>query len=191
MELTARARGRLALPIKAASLAALTWVVFASSAPPIDAAPTQCTVESEQGFASHVGPWGPQSGWEYPWGGVLLARQQGRALRGSITDRTRIDDPTTLVALHRVMHDPVWLGRWVLIEHVETGRQEAALVLDALAGNLAGEGALGWEPGVSYEGVIADLTPQQFGRLDESPTGWPRRGRIPVRVWYVECREGT
>ena len=71
-----------------------------------------------------------------------------------------------------------------------TGRLEPALVLDALAGNLAHKGALGYEPGVSYAGVIADLTPQQFGRLQESPTGWPETGRIPIRIWYLLCPNG-
>ena len=86
------------------------------------------------------------------------------------------------------MHETSVLGRYVLIEHSGTGRQEWALVLDALAGHHAGPGALGWEPGVNYNGVIADLTPQQFARLDS--TTWPTRGRIPVRILIFECSGG-
>ena len=164
---------------------ALILAAALTTPPQATAAPTDCTVEYEEGWASHVGPWSEQDGWEYPWQGVLDARKAGRAARGSITTRTEIDDPTKLVALHRVMLEHRWLGRTVRIEHIPSGRSETALVLDALAGDHAHEGALGWEPGVDYAGVIADMTPQQFARLDGSD--WPRRGRIAVRIWYVEC----
>ena len=158
----------------------------------IVAVPMECTVEYEDGSASHVGPWSASDGWEYPWAGVLEARKAGRALRGSITETTEITDITKVVALHRVMYagQGYWLGRSVIIEHTETGIQETALVLDALAGNYAHDEALGYEEDVDYSGVVADLTPQMFARLDNSQTGWPERGRIPVRVWYVDCPVG-
>ena len=145
----------------------------------------ECMVETEVGWASHVGPWSTEDRWSYPWQAVLEARQARRAEWGSITAETRIEDPIRLAALHRVMWEPRWLGRTVTIQHRETGREEAALVLDALAGDLADAGALGKEAGVSYAGVIADLTPELFAQLDG--TEWPARGRIPVRITYAEC----
>lgn len=144
-----------------------------------------CLVETELGWASHVGPWSPQDRWSYPWQAVLEARKGGSAQRGSITEETRIDDPIRLVALHRIMWEPRWLGRTVTIQHEETELAETALVLDALAGDLADDAALGKEAGVSYAGVIADLTPELFALLDG--TDWPKRGRIPVRITYIEC----
>lgn len=145
----------------------------------------ECKVETEVGWASHVGPWSPDDRWSYPWQAVLEARQARLAEPGSITEATRIEDPIRLAALHRVMWEARWLGRTVTIKHRETEREARVLVLDALAGDLADAGALGKEAGVSYAGVIADLPPELFAKLDG--TERPRRGRIPVRITYAEC----
>ena len=113
----------------ALGLAATLWAGL-----PAAEVTSDCHLDVETGWASHVGPWSQTDPWRYPWPDVLWARQNGLAPSGSITDETEIHDITRVVALHRVMHETSVLGRYVLIEHSGTGRQEWALVLDALAG---------------------------------------------------------